>query len=421
MLLAPLEQIPELPDDVPERRRAAERGRDEARHDLRVLAPDLELSHKRLGEMPADPPIAGLPAERARALADRRRALRLAAGKSARRSSNWRSSSARSRATSNGSDSGSGLARARSLVLKAAELERTRRIVDRHPALRASRDELLRRGAELAAREAELERGLGEPGCEAELERLARLQELVERCRESARREAELAARTAGLSLELSRHPERLRPAPPPEPVALPVPSEETLERFARRLSGLEAEQSRLGRALEECRARLRDATRALERMALEGGVPSEDELAPGACGTRRAPRRARRLGSERRARQRARPADRAVGRARRPAPARSCARGGARQAQAERGAAESAQRALGQRARSPRPRSSRRTRDYRAAFAGAGIEPLSPEEMRPWLLRQRERVRLWDELDLQQRSPRRAAARAVAEPRRAR
>ena len=403
--LAPLEQIPELPEDVPERRRAAERERDEARHDLRVLTPDLELSHNRLAEMPADPPIAGLPAERARALADE------AARAQARRReivSKTEQLAELEREIARDVERlglGSGLARARSLVLKAAELERARRIVDRHPALRASRDELLRRRAELAAREAELERGLGEPGSEAELERLARLQELVERCREGARREAELAARTTGLSLELSRHSERLRPAPPPEPVALPVPSEETLERFARRLSGLEAEQGRLGRALEECRTRLRDANRVLERMALEGGVPSEDELAQA-----RAERDARLaefvasgasqgLGSElgrlialsdeladRLRREAARVAERA-------------------QAQAERAAAESEQGALEAARELTTAEIEQTNRDYRAAFAGAGVEPLSPEEMRPWLLRQRERVRLWDELDLQQRS----------------
>lgn len=402
--LAPLEQVPDLPEDVPERRRAAERARDEARHDLRVLAPDLELSLERLAELPADPPIAGLSPERARSLADeaaRAEARRRELGAKTEQLAELEREMTRDVERLG---LGSGLERARTLVLKAAELERTRRLVDRHPSLCARRDEQLRRRNELAARETELERGLLESGSEAELDRLLQRQELVERGRELARREAELSARADHLALELSRLSERMRPAPPREPVVLEVPSEETLQRFAHRISALEAEQGRLRRAFEACAARLREASRVLERIALEGGVPSEAELAAA-----RAERDARlselgpgasalavaELGrliahsdelADRLRREASRVAERAQG-------------------QAERAAAESEQRALEAEREHTAVELEQVNREYRAAFAGAGIEPLSPEEMRPWLLRQRERVKLWDELEAQRRS----------------
>lgn len=400
--LAPLEQVPDLPEDVPERWRAAERARDEARHDLRVLAPDLELSQKRFAELPADPPILGLSPERARWLADeaaRAEARRRQIGARAEQLAELEREMTRDVERLG---LGSGLERARTLVLKAAELERTRRLVDRHPSLCARRDDQLRRRNELVARETELERGLLESGSEAELDRLLERQELVERCRELARREGELSARAEGLALDLSRLSERMRPAPPREPVVLEVPSDETLQRFAQRITALEAEQGRLRRALEACAARLREASRVLERIALEGGVPSEAELAA-ARGERDA--RLAELGTsasavaelgrliahsdelaDRLRREASRVAERAQG-------------------QAERAAAESEHRALEAEREHTAAELERAHREYRAAFAGAGIEPSSPEEMRPWLLRQHERVKLWDELELERRS----------------
>jgi len=401
--LAPLESVPELPDDVPERRRAAEKARDESRHELRVLTPELELSHEKLARLPADPPIAALAPERARALAE----------EAARAQERERELRAKGEQLSELEREiardverlglGAGLERARSLVLKAAELERTRRLVDRHPRLLGARDELLRRRAELRARQAEQEAALGGTDGEAELDELGRLQELVERCRELARRQAELSGREASLSFELGRVTERLRPSPPPEPVVLAVPSEETLERFARRFVALDAEDARLGRALEESAARARDASRVLERIALEGGVPSEDELAAvraerdvrldelGRSGAAGVAELGRLIAlsdelADRLRREAARVAERA-------------------QAQAEHAAAESERRELEASRERNAAELERERRDYRASFGAAGIEPLSPEEMRPWLLRQQERVRLWDELERQRRS----------------
>lgn len=399
-VLAALDNVPLMPDDVPARRRAAETERDESGHELRILSAELERARERLAELGERPAIAGLDAERARELGDRAVSVRQQRRELAARVQELALIEQEIRRDLERLGLGTSLEDAERLVLRSADLLRARRLVEQHPALRARQLGLEQRRNDELRRRSELERELCENAGEADLERLDLAIEAAERARDLSRREAELVQRAEEHDRDLARATERIRPAVPRDPVALPVPSEETLERFARGFAALDTETSRLRRALESSVFRKQSAESAIERITFEGKVPTEEELE-----ATRAERdlRLEELLVEEHAGERGRlfaelrtltaVSDELADRLRREA-SRVAELAQVRfelsSAVAE---VEVHTRALETLARDREAL----TADYLGVWRASGVEPQSPEEMRPFLVQQRERVRLAD------------------------
>jgi uncharacterized protein YhaN len=398
--LASLQHVPVLPEDVPARRRSAEKEREEAGHELRILSPELERARERLAALGREPAIAHLDPARARELGEQALSAR-----QRRRELSSKAEELSGLEQELGRDFqrlglGSSLEEAGKCVLRSADLLRARRLLEQHPAVRAKKLGLEQRRNDALRHRAELERQLAESAGAPDLDRFDLALGSADRALELARRAAALLERADEHERDLLRVTERLMPRAPAEPVVLRVPSDETLERFVRRFAALELESTRLGRALEQAQARKRSAEKAVERITFQGKVPTEAEL----DGTRsERDQRLKQLELAGAADERERLAvelralltksDELADRLRREASRVA----ELAQASFELSSAEAETRALAQASEQQRRERAELDAEYTAAFRASGVEPLTAEEMRPFLVQQRERVRLFD------------------------
>ncbi len=276
--LSGLSSVPPLPPDAPARRQAAESERETARHDLRVLGPDLEQARRRLAELGPVPPLATLDPDLVSELSDLAGAARHARRDLPAKRAALSALEAEVLRILGRLGLGSTLDEASRIVVRQADLERARRHAEEAPLLRERREHLERRLREAPRRQSELERRLAERAPE-DLEALERALEIAERARAGSIQAAELAESAARLERELERATERLVPAPPASPVVLPVPADETVGRHARELAAVEAAIERARRRMEEVEQRARTARAAIERITLAGAVPIEADL----------------------------------------------------------------------------------------------------------------------------------------------
>lgn len=401
--LGGLSSVPPLPPDAKARRRAAESERDSARHELRVLGPDLEQARRRLAELGPIPPLASLDPDLVSELSDLAGAARHARRELPAKRAALAALESEILRMAARLGLGTTLDDARRIVVRQADLERARRHAERVPLLRERGEHLEQRLREATRRRTELERRVA-AGTPDDPDALEHAVELAERARAGSRKAAELAESAARLSRELERATERLVPTPPTAPVALPVPADETVELHARELARVEAEIERMRRRIEEVEQRARGARAAIERITLAGAVPAEADLTA-ARGERDAELQALvaalRAGEDvaervERLRRAVARADEVADRLRREATRVAELAAG----RAELAACESELAALAARLGELHGERDAVLARHRALFADCGIDPLSPSEMLPWLSRQRERVRLADELE---------------------
>src|SRR5690606_27569106 len=214
--------------------------RETARHDLRVLGPDLEQARRRLAELGPVPPLATLDPDLVSELSDLAGAARHARRDLPAKRAALSALEAEVLRILGRLGLGSTLDEASRIVVRQADLERARRHAEEAPLLRERREHLERRLREATRRQSELERRLAERAPE-DLEALERALEIAGRARAGSIQASELAECAARLERELERATERLVPAPPASPVVLPVPADETVGRHARELAAVEA------------------------------------------------------------------------------------------------------------------------------------------------------------------------------------
>ncbi len=272
--------LPSVPvRDVSERRVRAERERDNARSELRHVLVELGRDRERLeriGPVPALVEVAEATllellassssvGSARRELPERRAALSLLSGEVVELSRKLELA-----------------AHPGELSIQAESVARLRRLLAEYAVLVAEEQQLVRRKDEARRRIEQLEPG-AEDG-DFSLPALSSLEHALAEgraARDLAQRRAVNAELVQRLERDANRARARLVPAPPAElPVVdWVVPSDETLERLAAELAVVGAKLSRLGERQERATERARRVSEDVQRMELTFALPSEHDL----------------------------------------------------------------------------------------------------------------------------------------------
>ncbi len=273
--------LPVLAEDATERRMRAQRTVDEAAHERVRLEREIAKKHERLAELVAPDKLLGVSADAIEKLRDRVGRFRAAEEDLPRRHEDARVQEAELERLAALLYPGQALASLESLRPSPSELSRVRRLPQRQAALaerltsglKALRALEVQRG-QAAASLAELP-AAGELGLQRRAIATARAQGDIERRLRAASSSLEQLASQAHSQLSALG----FWTGPLDEVAGLPVPQEETIDRFQRELGALLAQVAEVERDRALLARRLALCTQRIHGIVGSGSVPSEEAL----------------------------------------------------------------------------------------------------------------------------------------------